>query len=68
MPHSSSAAASVFCRDTANHLPTTSDAVACPYSPVRNGEHKFNHYARWDGQCDRTRAFCGPSGSRCSSQ
>ena len=29
-PHSFSAAASVFCREAADHFPTISDAVACP--------------------------------------
>ncbi|MFC0553332.1 hypothetical protein ACFFHJ_20770 [Planotetraspora thailandica] len=31
MPHSFSAAARVFCREAADHLPTISKAVAWPY-------------------------------------
>ncbi|ACZ90539.1 hypothetical protein Sros_7880 [Streptosporangium roseum DSM 43021] len=31
MPHSFKAAARVFFRDAADHLPTTSEAVAWPY-------------------------------------
>ncbi|MFB4294626.1 hypothetical protein ACBI99_43795 [Nonomuraea sp. ATR24] len=44
MSHTFSAAARVFCREATDHLPTTSEAVACPHfsDPAmrsRSGQH-----------------------------